>query len=103
MTFLPTGEKPMTFADVAARLPAARTGRPTDPNVVRRWMSRGIVGPAGSRVRLETWRIGGKIVTTLEAVARFFAAIQRPTPPDARSTATQSSNGASALEVTCAP
>ena len=49
----------------------------TRPHVsaVWRWARRGIKSAAGTRVRLEHIRIGGRIYTSLGALDRFFQAV----------------------------
>ncbi|MCA9136902.1 MAG: DUF1580 domain-containing protein [Planctomycetales bacterium] len=43
------------------------------PATVYRWQQRGVKG-----VRLETYRIGAKLVTSKQAIARFLDALQSP-------------------------
>ena len=45
------------------------------PATAQRWCSRGCKSAAGQLVRLEHVRVGAKIKTSAEAVARFFAAL----------------------------
>jgi hypothetical protein len=57
--------------NAARRLPQLqREGRHPDLSTVWRWATRGCRG-----VVLETWLIGGRRVTTAEAVARFINAL----------------------------
>lgn len=51
-----------------------RPGRPINRSTLERWRLRGVRGPGGQRVVLETALVGaGSRVTTAEALARFFA------------------------------
>lgn len=80
-----TGETVISFAAAASRLPRFCAGRPVAPSTLTRWATRGVRGPGGRRVRLEAARCGGRWVTSVEALARFAAAL---TPaPDNESSA----------------
>lgn len=57
--------------DAARRLPAGRGGRPVSFGCVLRWITSGIPGPAGQRVKLEAIRVGGRWLTSVEALARW--------------------------------
>ncbi len=69
-------------------LSLAVAGRPTGthPSTVSRWATRG-VRKGGAVVKLETVRVGGRVKTSAEAVARFFTdlsandAAGEPVPP----------------------
>jgi hypothetical protein len=76
----PLNETVVGFAEAARRLPRLRRDRPVNPATLWRWASSGLRG-----VRLETCRIGGTRCTSLEALARFFAALEgrTATPPTA--------------------
>lgn len=51
----------------AARLrPPTRSGKPTHPSTVFRWIARGVRGH-----RLEAVRLGGHLFTSVEALQRF--------------------------------
>ena len=54
-----------TLSETAARLPRLR-GKRLHASTLWRWTSRGIRG-----VRLEHMKLGGRIITSLEAVQRF--------------------------------
>jgi hypothetical protein len=76
-------ETTVTVAEVAARLPGARAATRVHPATVTRWILTGARTPSGCRVRLEAARVGGRWITSSEAVARFVAALTAPaTPPD---------------------
>jgi hypothetical protein len=57
----------------AARLlpPPGRRGRPVSLSCVLRWVLTGATGPSGARVRLEAVRLGGRWVTSRQALQRF--------------------------------
>jgi hypothetical protein len=48
-----------------------------------RWLTRGVRGPDGSRVYLQGVRVGGRWVTSVEALARFSAALSALPDSDA--------------------
>lgn len=49
-----------------------RGDRPLDRSVLERWWTIGLLGPARKRIVLESARLGGKRVTSTEAVQRFL-------------------------------
>jgi Protein of unknown function (DUF1580) len=53
--------------DLVLRLPLGRNGRPIHPSTILRWIHQGIRG-----VRLEAMRLGGRWMTSEEAIARFL-------------------------------
>ena len=67
-------EKICTFAEAAKRLPRI-DGRRPHTSTVWRWARRGIFG-----IRLECRRIGGRFVTSTEALDRFTARLAQRTP-----------------------
>ncbi len=59
----------------AARLLGSfKNERPVHPSTLARWAQRGVRTPDGRIVRLESARIGGKLVTSRAAIIRFIAA-----------------------------
>ncbi|MBP3955486.1 DUF1580 domain-containing protein [Gemmata sp. G18] len=63
----------LTFAEAVAAVPAVAGKQPALPTVYV-WADKGVrVGK--SRVKLECAKIGGKRVTSREALARFFEAL----------------------------
>ncbi len=59
----------------AKMIPSRRAGRPCNVATVWRWAT------AGSRgVRLRTWRLGGSLCTTADAVREFVAALSAADP-----------------------
>jgi hypothetical protein len=73
------------------RVPAhGRPGRFLNISTPFRWATKGLKGPDGQLVHLEVIRHGGKLLTSLEALARFaerltpdYAADATPAPPTA--------------------
>src|SRR5262245_50867931 len=55
-------------------IPAA-SGKPVHPSTVFRWVTTGVRGPDGSRVRLDGARVGGRWMTSVEALDRFARAL----------------------------
>jgi hypothetical protein len=66
-----TTETCMSLTQVARQQPPGRGGRPVTLGCVLRWILDGARGPNGERVRLEAIRIGGRWVTSREALQRF--------------------------------
>jgi hypothetical protein len=66
----------ITLAAVARMLPPGRAGKPITISCVLKWIIDGVKTPAG-QVRLEAVRVGGRWITSVEAVERFAA---RQTP-----------------------
>jgi hypothetical protein len=67
-------ETPLTLKEAAARLP----GRP-HLGTLHRWIAKGVRG-----VHLEAGLLGGKRITSLEAVQRFLDALSGTAPEGAR-------------------
>ena len=76
MSFDPFTEKPLPFTQAARRLPPMRNGRPVSPATLWRWSSHGVRG-----VKSEVVKIGGTTCTSLEALRRFFAALNGTSVP----------------------
>ena len=55
-------------------IPPARNGRQLHFSTLMRWILKGATGPDGKRVRLEAVRIGGRYLTSREAIQRFAEA-----------------------------
>jgi hypothetical protein len=77
-------ETTMSLSQAAKRLPSGRRGAPVSLACVLRWVLQGARGPAGARVRLEAVRLGGRWLTSLEALARFAQALT-PATADSQS------------------
>lgn len=78
-------EKLVPLADVPALLPPSRNGRRPHISVIYRWVQKGLHG-----IRLEALQLGGRRVTSREALSRFFqalsanAGLSNPDPPKVR-------------------
>ena len=68
-------EKVVSFTEAAKALPVIN-GRRIHPSALWRWARKGVKG-----VRLETRRLGGRFVTSMEAIARFSKALAAVDPP----------------------
>ena len=75
----------ISLTEACRALPAGRRGRPVHLSCILRWIINGSTGPDRKRVRLEAVRIGGRWITSREALARFAEALtprfdQEPAP-----------------------
>jgi hypothetical protein len=68
-------ETPITFSQGARRLPHLNGDRPVSPSTLFRWATVGLMSADGSRVRLESRKFGKTHVTSVQALERFFAAL----------------------------
>lgn len=103
MAFELRNETPLSLAAAARMLPPFRRGRPVSASCIFRWIVDGVkVG--GKPVRLDAVRIGGRWITSVEALERFAAAQTpdfnaKPEPPTSASARRrQSEHAAKALE-----
>src|SRR5262245_5802633 len=77
-------ESALSLTQAARLLPPGRGGRPVTLSCVLRWVLTGARGPSGERIRLEAVRVGGRWLTTREALQRFAEALTpRPDAPPA--------------------
>lgn len=65
-------ETVISFADAARRVPSFRTGKRTHVATLFRWAKHGVGG-----VKLESARLGGRTITSVEALQRFSDALSR--------------------------
>ena len=90
-------ETSLSLSQAARLLPHGRRGRPVTLSCVLRWVLDGLRGPSGDLVRLEALRLGGRWITSKEAIQRFA---EKLTPslgsvkPEAPRTPTQRSRAA---------
>jgi hypothetical protein len=61
----------LSFAELAARQPRSRLGRPCSVSTPWRWAMVGNKARDGSVVKLEYAKIGGRLITSVEALQRF--------------------------------
>jgi hypothetical protein len=66
-----TAETILALSEAPRHVPLSHTGRTVSFPTVWRWALRGIVAADGQRIRLETLKLGGRTVTSLEALQRF--------------------------------
>jgi hypothetical protein len=64
-------ETTISLVQAARMQPPGRRGRPVTMSCVLRWLLKGCRGPDGEMVRLEGVRIGGRWITSIEALERF--------------------------------
>jgi hypothetical protein len=69
------GEKLLSLNQAARKLPPGRRDRPVSLSCVLRWVLDGAPAPDGSRVKLEAVRLGGRWLTSIEALGRFADAL----------------------------
>jgi len=72
-----TRETMLTLAQAAHRFPPYRLGRPVSPATIWRWCRKGIRVPGVGTVYLESIRLSGRWLTSVEAISRSVA---RQTP-----------------------
>jgi Protein of unknown function (DUF1580) len=77
-----TVENPISLAEVCRIVPPGHSGRRTHLSTVLRWVLTGARSPSGELVQLEALRIGGRWMSTREALQRFA---ERLTPTINRS------------------
>jgi hypothetical protein len=70
-----TAESAVSLAEATKWLPTGRNDSRPHVSTLLRWITSGAKGPDGSRVRLDAVRIGGRWVTSREALQRFIAAL----------------------------
>src|SRR5436309_12638234 len=64
-------ETPLSLAEAKKLVPPSRGGKTTHLSTLLRWILTGSRGPAGEVVRLEAVRLGGRWMTSREALQRF--------------------------------
>ncbi len=69
-----TTETLISLSEAARSLPAGRRGRPVSLACIFRWITSGVKLPSGAVVRLEGVRLGGRWLTSKEALQRFAEA-----------------------------
>lgn len=84
-------ESTLSLAAAAKLVPPNRRGRPVTLSCVLRWVLDGVKTPDGRTVRLEAVRLGGRWLTSREALQRFAESqtpdLDRKAPPGPRSAA----------------
>jgi hypothetical protein len=72
-----TKEAAIPLAAACPLLPPGRNGRRVHFSTLWRWALKGVKSPTGEIVKLETLRLGSRLVTSREAVQRFALALSR--------------------------
>jgi hypothetical protein len=74
-------ESVLTLNEIARLLPPSRRNRPVSFNCVLRWARRGLKSSStGEVVKLEVIKVGGRLLSSREALQRFG---ERLSPPSA--------------------
>jgi hypothetical protein len=69
-----------SFAQLARQLPPNRPNRPVSPSTLWRWATVGCRTKDGRVVRLETVKLGGRSLSSDEALQRFADALTGESP-----------------------
>jgi hypothetical protein len=64
-------ERQIGLRGAAKLIPSYREGKPTHVSTILRWITKGVRLSNGERVRLEGARLGGRWITSIEALGRF--------------------------------
>ncbi len=75
-------ESLLSFHDAARMLPPNRVGKSVNFSTVWRWALKGVRTIDGHRVKLEAARVGGRWLTSKQALERFAAALTPPACTD---------------------
>ncbi len=68
-------ESTLSLHDACRLLPSSRAGKKLNLCTICRWITGGVRAIDGTRVRLEAVRLGGRWLTSHEAIERFSAAL----------------------------
>jgi Protein of unknown function (DUF1580) len=68
-------ESLLSLHDAAQLLPSSRVGKRVNFSTIWRWALRGVRATDGRRVKLEAARVGGRWLTSREALERFASAL----------------------------
>ena len=64
----------LSLAKAARHIPPFRNNKPTSPSTIYRWIAVGVTLANGMRLRLEAIRLGGRWLTSTQAIERFILA-----------------------------
>jgi hypothetical protein len=67
-------EQIISLKAAAKMLPSGRRGRPVNHATIFRWILDGVCSPSGEIVRLDAVRMGGRWITSVQALQRFVEA-----------------------------
>ncbi|HYV37592.1 MAG TPA: DUF1580 domain-containing protein [Gemmataceae bacterium] len=65
----------LSLTDARRLLPAGRNGSAVHLSCILRWILTGAKAPGGDRIRLDAARVGGRWLTSREALQRFAEAL----------------------------
>ena len=85
-----TAEGLIGVAQAARLVGTFRSGKPTHPSTISRWMLNGFALPGGRIVKLEHIKIAGRLATSKQALLRYLAAQQPDTTENAPTLTTRS-------------
>jgi hypothetical protein len=68
-------ESALSLPQASRLLPPGRGGRPVTLSCLLRWILNGVRSPSGEVVRLDAIRLGGRWITSREALQRFAVAL----------------------------
>jgi hypothetical protein len=77
-------ETPLSLAAAAAQTPPGRNGKRCHLSTILRWILRGAKAPDGTLVKLEALRLGGRWLTSREALQRFAENLTQRVPDEPR-------------------
>jgi len=80
-----SAETILSLKEAATLIPPVRQGRPVSFNCILRWILKGSKTVDGQIVKLEGLRIGGRWVTSREAIQRYAEALTPQTAAPSRS------------------
>lgn len=75
-------ESVCSLHDAAKSLPLSHGQKPVNFTTIWRWAIKGVKSTTGERVKLEAVRLGGRWITSKEAIERFSAALTGATTPE---------------------
>jgi hypothetical protein len=78
-----TTETPIPLAAATRLIPPGRGGKHTHLSTLLRWIVKGSKDPSGGIVRLEAIRLGGRWMTSRQALQRFAERLTPPQPAPA--------------------
>src|SRR3954469_10934925 len=72
----------LSLTQAADLLPPGRGGRPTHHATLVRWITHGVAGPAGGRVRLRPVKVASRCLIPAASLSEFAAALTPGAGPD---------------------
>jgi hypothetical protein len=94
-----SSEKILPLREAAKLVPSARLGRPCTFQCILRWVLNGTRAPDGQNVKLDALRLGGRWITSREALQRFAESLTpQASPPKPTKTTKQRQRAADKAE-----